>query len=359
MTERHSTGGDDSAPLDITILDVGHGNAAVVRDGTRCAVVDATPGDVVLTELERVGIERIEHLVISHADNDHAGGSLGLLLDDTRTLGVIWFNADGQKNSRTWERFRRAVWTRHRRGGCDGIRSIHTETGETLICGRARLEVCHPSILMAASGPTGHAPEFGTLTSNTLSVVVRVHLAEQPTALLAADMDAVAFRHIQETGRDLRAPVLVFPHHGGLPGKSVDAREFAQSLAAMVAPELVIFSIVGGLRPANPQPDIMSGVRHGAPEAHIACTQLSVHCHRPGEPVPEEHLALRPAAGRKNSRCCAGSVTVSRVGDELHIDPPLSRHTDFIGARVEQPLCRVTAVIPRQQSGDAARRERP
>ncbi|WP_055547896.1 ComEC/Rec2 family competence protein [Streptomyces sp. NBRC 110028] len=336
------------ADLAVTVLDVGHGNSAVVRDGSTCAVIDAAPGDIVQRELDRVGCGHIEHLIISHSDQDHAGGGPQILLDPLRTVGTAWFNPDAKKNSRIWERLIRAVHTRHRRGGFGGHQMLHTETPQTLHCGRARLEVCHPSFLMAGTGPTETSPTFGKLDTNTVSIVVRVHLEEEPAVLLAADMDAVALKHIQENGHQLSAPVLVFPHHGGLPGKA-DPQSFAKALTELVAPRLVIFSIRGGLRPANPHREIMAGVRLAAPDAHIACTQLSVHCHEEKQLVTDRHLAVIPAAGRKSGRSCAGSVTVTRVEAGLRFDPPLETHRSFVDSgTVISPLCRLPIPGPRK-----------
>ncbi|MFF4771891.1 ComEC/Rec2 family competence protein [Microtetraspora fusca] len=334
--------------LDITILDVGHGNSTLVRDGQRCAVIDAAPGNMVLDELERMKCEHIEHLVISHSDKDHAGGGPNLLLDDARTVGTVWFNPDSEKQTEIWERLLRAVYLRFRRGGLGGHQMIHTETGHTLRCGRARMEVSHPSILMAGTGPTGRTSALGRLDTNTLSVVIRVHLAEQPVALLAADIDGTALKHIQENGRELTAPVLVFPHHGGLPG-TADPREFARTLTALVKPEIVIFSIKSGQRPANPNPSIVSGVREEAPEAHIACTQLSVHCHGQDMSAPDRHLAPRPASGRKNGRCCAGTINITHTTDGLIYDPPMEEHTSFVTSFVGTPLCRADITLPLQR----------
>ncbi len=330
------TGGTET--LDVTILDVGHGNSALVRDGDICAVIDAAPGSTVLDELEAIGCQHIEHLVISHSDKDHAGGGATLLLDDSRTIGTVWFNADGEKQSEIWQRLLRAVHTRYRRGGLAGQQSIHIESGQVLRCGRARLEVSHPSILMAGTGPTGRTSPYGKLTTNAVSVVIRVHLAEQPAVLLGADMDATSLQSIQELGSELRAPVLVFPHHGGLPGKS-DPREFARTLSRLVEPDLVVFSIKSGLRPSNPDPRIVAGVREGAPDAHIACTQLSIHCHASDTPLPHNHLASRAAAGRRIGRCCAGTITVAYTADGLAYDPPLESHRKFVSAFVGTPLC--------------------
>ncbi|MFI1973654.1 ComEC/Rec2 family competence protein [Streptomyces wedmorensis] len=332
-------------PLGVSILDVGHGNSAVVHDGRLCAVVDAAPGNTVLSELERLNCERIEHLIISHSDKDHAGGGPTLLLDDSRTIGTVWFNPDSVKQTEIWPRLLRAVHTRVRRGGLDGHQMIHTETGQVLKCGKARLEIHHPSILTSGIGPGGTTLEGDRLDANSLSVVVRVHLAEQPAVLLAADIDGAALRRIQEDGHDLAAPVLVFPHHGGLPGKSAP-QAFAQELTELVGPELVVFSIRGGQRPSNPNPAIMSGVREGAPDAHIACTQLSVHCHASDALVPEHHLALRPASGRKSGRCCAGTITVAHTPDGLVFDPPLANHRGFVASFVTQPLCRSSSTVP-------------
>jgi beta-lactamase superfamily II metal-dependent hydrolase len=334
--------------LDITILDVGHGNSALVRDGKRCAVVDAAPGTMVLDELDRIECDHIEHLIISHSDKDHSGGGPGLILDDARTVGTVWFNPDGQKQTEIWERLLRAVYTRQRRGGLGGHQIIHTETGQILRCGRAFLEVLHPSILMAGTGPTSRKTAFGSLYANTLSVVIRVHLGGDPVALLAADMDGNALQHILENQRELTARVLVFPHHGGLPG-TADPHDFARTLAALVQPELVIFSIKSVQRPANPNPRIVSGVRVAVPQAHIACTQLSIHCHKQSSSAPSSHLGPRPAAGRENNRCCAGTITVTQTNGGLIYEPLIADHKRFVASFVSTPLCQNETVLPKQR----------
>ncbi|MFG1618808.1 ComEC/Rec2 family competence protein [Nonomuraea wenchangensis] len=319
--------------LEVTILDVGHGNSALVRDGSRCAVIDAEPGVKIADELERVQCGHIEHLILSHSDNDHAGGGPLLLLDDSRTIGTVWFNADSRKNTKIWKRLRYATQIRFQRGGLGGHQMIHTATGQEISCGRARMEVCHPSAVMALIGPR-RSTEFGELTANTVSVVIRVHLEENPVALLAADIDGVALEHIQKNGHELSAPVLVFPHHGGKPGKHAPY-EFAKLLTELVRPELVIFSIRGGSKPANPQPEIVRGVRNAMPQAHIACTRLSMHCRTSGSP-----------GSRDRDQCCAGTLTIRMTSAGLIYIPSLTEHKQFISLRVSTPLCRTEVVTP-------------
>ena len=74
--------------LQVTVLDVGQGLAVVVRAGSSTLVYDAGPAfspafdtgeAVVAPYLMSQGVYRLERLMISHSDNDHAGGAEGLL----------------------------------------------------------------------------------------------------------------------------------------------------------------------------------------------------------------------------------------------------------------------------------------
>ena len=75
-------------PLRVTLLDVGQGLAVVVEAGGRVLVYDSgarygTHFDmgsaIVAPYLQRRGYRQLDRLIISHADNDHAGGLAGLL----------------------------------------------------------------------------------------------------------------------------------------------------------------------------------------------------------------------------------------------------------------------------------------
>ncbi|MBK6278810.1 MAG: MBL fold metallo-hydrolase [Gammaproteobacteria bacterium] len=73
--------------LELLMLDAGQGSAVVVRTARHSLVYDAGPrfserfeagGAIVAPALARSGVRRLDRLVISHADNDHAGGAAGL-----------------------------------------------------------------------------------------------------------------------------------------------------------------------------------------------------------------------------------------------------------------------------------------
>ena len=60
---------------ELIVLDVGHGNCAVLRDREAVTVIDCPPPATTLVEtLEVLDINIIDQILISHADIDHAGG---------------------------------------------------------------------------------------------------------------------------------------------------------------------------------------------------------------------------------------------------------------------------------------------
>lgn len=170
--------------FELAVLDVGHGLASVVRTRSRTLVFDTGPawrggGDAarvtLVPFLRAYGVRRVDLLVVSHEDNDHAGGlsSLRGAVEVSRTLGVAPGSAGGRGEracvaGQGWE------W--------DGV----------------GFEILHP--------PPEHA-----LDDNEGSCALRVR-APSGTALLLADQGRRAERMLLE--QDLRADVVLVPHHG-------------------------------------------------------------------------------------------------------------------------------------------------
>src|SRR5208282_4317051 len=85
----------------LSILDVGHGNCAVLVDD-KVVVIDAGPGTTLLEFLEREGIREISAVLVSHADEDHVKGLVGLVESQAVTINTIHINSDAIKESSTW-----------------------------------------------------------------------------------------------------------------------------------------------------------------------------------------------------------------------------------------------------------------
>ena len=197
--------------LKLMVLDVGQGLSVVVRTAQYTMVYDTGAGDpsgpnmassVVVPYLRRQGIDRIDTLVISHGDRDHAGGVYTLV--DSLTVGELWY---GDRP------FAVAVPQRPcRRGGRSSF-------------GALEIRQYHPAELV------------GTEKSNDRSCVLMLnHLGYR--ILLPGDISKFVERELllANAGRELSADLLLVPHHGSLTSSSsLFVRKVAPALAVVSA----------------------------------------------------------------------------------------------------------------------------
>jgi beta-lactamase superfamily II metal-dependent hydrolase len=320
----------------IVVLDVGHGNCAVVLDGTQTGVVDAPLGSLLLDTLDDLGIDTVHAAFVSHTDKDHLAGILSLLTSAHVKVEAVYVNPDAQKRSKLWRDFRAAVSVAERKGGCNVVTSLSSTTPGTIQIGETVIKVVAPSASLALTGVGGMAKDGRTITGNSLSAVLLVHRPGTAGILFAGDIDEVGLDDVLEHEADLRAEILVFPHHGGLPGSN-SVVEFASKLLSRVQPNSVIFSN-GRKRYDNPHPEIVEQALISG--CSVACTQLSERCH--GK-VPEEelaHLETLRAQGRKARASCAGSMTIELEGGAHRLRDAADAHADYVASAVPTPMCR-------------------
>src|SRR4051794_14125516 len=80
----------------IALLDVGHGNCAVVSSGSEAVVIDCPPTAAVVDYLHLNRVTVVSDLIISHSHKDHFGG-VADLIEAGIDLRRIWF-LDDQRN---------------------------------------------------------------------------------------------------------------------------------------------------------------------------------------------------------------------------------------------------------------------
>jgi beta-lactamase superfamily II metal-dependent hydrolase len=323
---------------DLTILDVGHGNCAIVQDSDQVIVIDAPLGDTELKRwLDAHEIGTIEAVVVSHADEDHIGGVLSLLTDPNVVVRHLYLNSESQRGTKIWEDLRAAVPDARSRSDLRVHVELTTENSADFELPSLSLEVLAPSPELAMSGASGTTPSGRPLTANAMSAVIRVRRESGRGVLLMGDIDATGLDELVEGCADLDAALVVFPHHGGRPG-AADMTAFAHRVAECVRPEIVVFSLGRG-KHGTPQPAIVDGVRAAAPEAHIACTQLSERC---AEVLPgisqEGYLSDAPARGRAFGACCAGTLDVSVTTNGVDC-AQVDGHRRFV-EDLPTPVCR-------------------
>jgi competence protein ComEC len=323
---------------ELIILDIGHGNCAIVRDTEGVIVIDSAHGATLIETLAHLSIREISHILISHADEDHIAGIIDILLDRNIKVSNLYINSDAQKETRTWQALRLAVRDARQRSGTRIFVELTTELTNRLNVGQVKVEILAPTPELAMSGAGGKDLQGRRLNPNSTSAVIGLVHDSHRVAILAGDIDQVGMNNLLEERSDLKADILVFPHHGGRPG-GADSQAFAQQLCDLVQPNLVVFSIARG-RFGNPREEIVEGVVTSVPMAHILCTQLSRKC---ADSVPDSepaHLNAMPARGRTSNSCCGGTVSIKIAGNKTTYAAGIAAHQQFIIDRVSNPLCR-------------------
>lgn len=191
----------------LSVLDVGQSQAVLVTaPGGRRVLVDGGGAlsrtfdmgrSVVGPALAWGRPPRLDAVVMTHPDADHAQGLAWIL----RQFGVGGFFTNGQwPEGHLAQELEDAL-----AAGVSGGRlaPVALRAGERLDLGAGvALEALHP-----AEGYLGRG-------TNDNSVVLRLVWRGEPLALLPGDVQRDGIEDMLERGRDLRAAVLLLPHHG-------------------------------------------------------------------------------------------------------------------------------------------------
>jgi beta-lactamase superfamily II metal-dependent hydrolase len=320
----------------VTILDVGHGNCAVLIDD-KVVVIDAGPGTTLLDFLEKEGIHEVDVVLISHADEDHIKGLVSLLESQTVTVQIIRINSDALKSSPTWNDLTYLLDEANKAGKIRFDVGLTTNQTGHFDTAAIKIEILAPSPGLAVKGPGSQDHKGRKLTSNSSSAVVRLLRDGRPLLLLPGDIDDTGLANLLESNSNISAEIAVFPHHGGGPA-STDLSTFATSFCNACKPEKLIFSIGRG-KYDTPRPEIVVAARNRLPTARILCTQLSKHCASQLPGTNPVHLSDKVSKGREFRKCCAGTISITLDAKQTSVLPVLKAHGDFIASSAPTALC--------------------
>ncbi len=178
--------GPPTACVDVHVLDVGQGLSAVLRTHTRTLVFDTGPAFrggsdtaqmVLLPFLRSIGVHSLDAVIVSHGDQDHAGG-LGSLL---RGVDV-----------------RQLIGGEPRR--LAGMHALPCYSGTRWQWDGVTFKVLHPDIGDITDGNDG-------------SCVVEVTVGAA-RVLLPGDIESRGERRLVERGHLKSAEIVIVPHHG-------------------------------------------------------------------------------------------------------------------------------------------------
>ena len=188
--------GPATGALWLTVLDVGQGLAIFVQTERHALLYDAGPAyspeadsgsRVILPFLRASGIARVDAMMVTHDDNDHAGGAASVL--SGLPVGVLYSSLSETH----------AAWR-----AAPGYR-LPCSAGQRWDWDGVRFELLHP-----AAGSYA----IDAIKPNDRSCVLKLTTAHG-AVLLTGDIEARSEQELLDRAPDsLRADVLVVPHHG-------------------------------------------------------------------------------------------------------------------------------------------------
>ena len=213
--------------LDYSVLDVGQGLAVVLRTRQHVLLYDTGPAFrsgtntadlVIMPFLQNVGVERLDKLIVSHADQDHAGG-LKSLLRKYETDQVLVGEAVEQSQTP----------------------QIQCTAGVHWTWDEVRFEILHPRNSSAWEG-------------NNRSCVVLVSIGST-RLLLTGDIEAPVETLLVHASGLTRADIVLVPHHGS-------ATSSSSPFVAALQPALAVVSAGFGNRWGMPRADVVQRWEH-------------------------------------------------------------------------------------------------
>ena len=223
------------------VLDVGNALCAVVVDRAGVVMIDYPAGATVREFLAYKRISHLEAVLVSHSHEDHCAG-LAAHWQGGLTADVIRMNPRRGLRSAAFEDVLDAIERAKGTPNPPRLDYVHHDVVESCFQrGALSIRILHPPATIAYDPRAARVWE----DEHKSCGVVRLDVSDEPSALLMGDLSVSGLRVLADWNSDaLRAPLLVYPHHGGHPGG--DAAKFADELMNLVEPK---FSVPPSARP--------------------------------------------------------------------------------------------------------------
>jgi len=216
----------DPGDVFLDILDVGQGLSVVIQTHTHLLVYDTGPtysprfnagSGIIMPFMSSQNLGNPDMIVVSHGDNDHAGG-LGSLVKNFPDASIISGETLPQLKDHA-----------------------NCLAGQTWVWDDVHFEFLHPAENQLLDKQEG----------NNASCVLKISI-KFASVLLPGDIESEAeFQLLRSSGVDLAATVLLAPHHGSKTSSIMP-------LVRRVNPDYVIFSTGYLNRFNHPHPDVVS-----------------------------------------------------------------------------------------------------
>lgn len=249
----------------------------------------------VLSLLRKRGADQLDAVIVSHSDDDHTRGLLGVakqLQKNSIPIGKVYANRDRPNIRGVFQQFFDDILAKDPRK----IEDIVSATKKTIV----ETASCKVQILAPLEGEV--IVNGGEESSNHLSAVVSIVNADT-SLLVCGDAHATTLSRLADEVRGV--DVLLAPHHGGDMGNSSEV----EAAYAVTKPKLVVFS--AGVRTTLCQDHLAAVATAGAA---LMCTGFTRACQ----------------IDKENGHC-AGDITIElRPGKRVDTTPDVVQQRKLV-----------------------------
>jgi competence protein ComEC len=294
----------------VSFVDVGQGDCTTIVDTNGLGIlIDCPEGadEVAVRELDLQKCTSLRAAVVTHSDQDHAGGVLDVLEHMAERFdGRLYFNVDSLQSTPVAGLDRR-VEGRKRRAFLLRVREYRPILSPALTSNLEQIGMIHWRF---ASPTYGEVVAAWTGTPNLASAIV-VITAFEKNVIISGDAQLSAWENI--AGSLPHKATVRWPHHGGRlsGGDQLAAQE---RLFEICKPAQVIVSV--GSKNVNGHPLEAFFAARQAAGSGLICTEASNKCVRGGGP----------------GGVCAGTIRLVLTNDGLKVSTDTVDHK----ARIKQ-----------------------
>lgn len=209
------SGEGKEASFEITMLDVGQGLSLLIQADGEYMIYDGggrSYSSYVVSYLKKHGIDSLKYMAVSHYDEDHINGLVGVL---NTTEVETALTPDYEADSKIYQSFRSML----KENGAD---EEHPVAGDSYSLGDADIEVLSPA-------------KYTGDDENDESMVIKVTYGDF-SCLITGDAEKNAEEQMLYNDMDVSADLYVAGHHGSA---SSSGREFVKA----VSPDYVFISV--------------------------------------------------------------------------------------------------------------------
>lgn len=249
---------DAEGKLEVHFIDVGQGDATMIRQGEHAMLIDAgdnSKGTMVQAYLQSQNIKKLDYVIGTHPDSDHIGG-LDVILYKFQWDMVMM--PELEKDTRTYEDVVKVIQDKNRQITVPGA-------GEKYSIGQAEFTIVCPQ-----------KSDYGD-NSNNYSIGIRLTFGENHF-LFTGDAEEEAEQDMLASGMDLSADVFKAAHHGS------DTANTGDFLKA-IHPEAVVISCGEGNSYGHPRAAVLNELRQMGVSVYRTDEQGTIVAYSDGENI--------------------------------------------------------------------------